>query len=70
MRISSAPSKNVRAEANDRFIAGNFAAVCKMESVRKARFFVVLRYLLNVTTHVAELTAPYDALTAPGELMP
>ena len=69
MPISSAPSKNVRAEANDRLIAGNFAAFCKHESVRKARFSVVLRYLLNVTTYVAELTAPYDALKAPGKVM-
>ena len=62
MPISSVPSKNVRAEANDRFIACNFAAVCKEESVRKGRFFVVF-------PSVDVMTAPYDALTAPGKLM-
>ena len=67
--ISSAPSKNVRAEANDKLITCYFAAFCKQESVRKARFFVVLRHLLNVTTYVYELTAPYDALKAPGKVM-
>ena len=56
--ISSAPSKNVRAEANDKLITCYFAAFCKQESVLKGRFFVVLRHLLNVTTYVYELTAP------------
>src|SRR5690606_22973085 len=62
MPISSAPSKNARAEANDKSIACNFAAVCKRGSVRKGRFSVVFPY-------GDTLTALYDALTTPGKLM-